>query len=213
MKTRQVKKHIEKNTSGYSILEIIVAMSIFLIAITIVSGFIRRGYESNRFTLELLDAVNFAKKGIDAMAKEIREANYAENGDYPLVEAKDQSIIFYSDVDSDTSVERIRYYINGTDLMKGVIEPTTSQPIQYPSASENITVITQYIRNGASPIFYYYNGDYPADTANNPLTTPANVNNIKLVRLFLKINIDPIKAPGDFNLEIFSQLRNLKNNL
>lgn len=213
MKKKLNQKHIIRNTFGYSLFEIIVAMAIFLIALTIISGFIRRGYESNRFSLELLDAVNFAKKGIDAMAKEIREANYAENGDYPIVEAKDQSIIFYSDIDSDASVERVRYYLNGTDLMKGIIEPTATQPIQYPSGSESVALVTQYIRNNTSPIFYYYNGNYPADTTNNPLVTPANVNQIKLVRLFLKINIDPIKAPGDFNLEIFSQIRNLKNNL
>lgn len=193
-------------------MEVIVAVAIFLVSVLILGDFIRQAFDSNRFTLELSDAINFAKKGIDTMEKELREASYADNGDYPLASSTSQSIIFYSDIDTDEMSERVRYFLEGTELKKGVINPT-GNPAQYLSGSEVVTTISQYIRNGTDPIFYYYNGDYPADTVNNPLPNPVNVNRVKLIRMILNVNIDPIKAPGDFNLEIFVQPRNLKNNL
>lgn len=198
---------------GFTLFEALVAISIFVVSVTIVAEYIFQGYNSNRFTLELSDAIDHAKKGIDFMAKEIREANFSDNGDYPILDAQSQSFTFYSDMDSDKQIEKIRYYLSGTNLIKGVTEPTLTQPAQYLSANETLSTISQYVRNGSDPVFYYYNGDYPADTTNNPLPAPANVNEIKLVRLFLKVNIDPLKTPGDFDLEVFVQLRNLKNNL
>lgn len=202
-----------KNKNGFTLLEMIVAMTLFLITSGIVAAYIIRGYQANTFTVEFSDTIRFAKRGIGMMEKEIRESVYAQNGDYPIVEALDQSFTFYSDADSDNAIEKIRYYLNGTNLMRSITEPTQTLPITYPAANEAISTVTQYIQNTSTPVFYYYNEDYPADTANNPLTTPADVNNIKLVRLYLKVNISPLKVPHNFILETFVQLRNLKNNL
>lgn len=199
--------------SGFTILEMMVVVAIFTVSAIIVTEYIIQGYKANQFTLELSDAIEHARRGIDTMEKELREANYSDNGDYPIIEAESQSITFYSDLDSDKSVEKLRYYLDGTNLIKGVTQPSGSQPVQYLASDEATTTISQYVRNASDPVFYYYNGDYPADTTNNPLTTPALVNEVKLIRMFLNININPAKAPDDFNLEVFVQLRNVKNNL
>jgi len=198
-------------TRGFTLYELIIVMSIFLVAIFITTTYIVQGLKANRFVIEFGEAVQNARRGTEIMAKELREASFADNGNFPIVSASDQILIFYSDIDSDNAIERVRYFLDGTDLKKGVIEPS-GDPIVY-TGTETITIISQYVRNDTVPIFYFYNGDYPADVVNNPLTIPPNLNEIKLINLNLFININPLLAPNSFNLNQAVQLRNLKSNL
>ena len=198
---------------AFTLVELLVAIGIFVMITSIVAEYIFRSYEVNRFSLEMSDAIEYAKKGVEIMVKEVREASYGDNGDYPIAQADSQSITFYTDIDSDSEIEKVRYFLSGVNLIKGITEPTSGLPVQYLSANEATSTISQYIRNNTDPIFYYYNGDYPTDTINNPLPSPVTINSVRLIRLFLKINIDPAKAPGDFDLEEFVNLRNLKDNL
>lgn len=200
------------NVLGYTLLEIIFAISIFVLATTIVTTYIISGYKTNRFANEQNDAIEHAQRGIETMVKEVREASPAENGDYPLAEADTQSFAFYSDIDLDQETEKVRYFLDDSNLKKGVIEPT-GFPATYPSENENVTILSQYVRNDTNPIFYYYNEDWPSDTVNNPLSTPASPNEVKLIRLYLEININPAIAPAPFILESYVQVRNLKDNL
>jgi len=200
-----------KKNAGFTLIETIITLGIFLLIITAVTAFVAQGFRVNRFTLHQSEAISQARKGMDSLVKEIREASPAENGSYPIETADDQNLIFYSDIDADELVEKIRYFLDGTDLKKSIIEPTGFPP-EY-SGVEQITTISQYIRNDTIPLFYYYNRDYPTDTENNPLTTPAAVNEIKLIRIFLEVNVDPGQAPEHFILISNSQIRNLKDNL
>jgi hypothetical protein len=188
-----------------------VAISIFLTTSSLILAFLTQGFEVNRFALEQSDAIGYARKSIDIMVKEIRKASPAENGSYPIDYASDQSLIFYSDIDADGLFERVRYFLDGTELKKGVIKPT-GFPAQY-IAFENISTIAKYVRNGPTPTFYYYNSGYPTDTTHNPLSTPAAVNQVRLIRIFIKINVDITKAPVDYILISNAQIRNLKDNL
>ena len=146
------------------------------------------------------------------MVKEIREARPADNGAYPLELADDQEFIFYSDIDQNDKTERVRYFLDGTNFNKAVINPSEVEPITY-DGPETITTLSEYVRNATSSIFYYYNGDWPADTENNPLPSPARLIETKLMRVYLKINVFPERAPDDFELESSTQIRNLKTNL
>jgi len=157
-------------------------------------------------------SVDEANSNVTSLVREVRTAKEGDNGAYPLASADDQEIIFYSDYDFDGGTERIRYFLNGTQFSKGVIEPT-GQPATYPTGSEIVKLLSGNVRNGADPAFYYYNGDWPADTLNNPLATPANLSEIKLVRVLLKLNTDPDDPSNDYILESYSQVRVLKENL
>lgn len=193
-----------------SVFEVIIAMGIFSAATVITALYIQQGYTANRFALEQSDAIEHARVGIGAMAKEVREARFADNGDYPIVVADAQNFSFYSDLDSDAALERVRYFLSGTNLQKGVIEPVGT-PATYPAGSEVVTTISQYIRNDTEAVFTYYDGTYP--TSVTPLTAPADPNRVKLIMLHLKVNIDPFTAPGDFTLDQAIHTRNLKENL
>ncbi len=203
----------DKYQRGFSFIEMIVTISIFTFAMIAVSIFLISMYRLYYFNLEQISAINEARKGIETMVKEIREARTAEDGSYPLVEAGDFSFTFYGDIDKDDLIEKVRYFLVGTDFKRGTIDPSGDPP-QYVPADEKVDILSRYVRNGTTtPVFTYYNGDWPADTVNNPLPTLTRLTDTKLMHVYLKINVDPSRPPSDFELESDTQIRNLKTNL
>ena len=184
-------------------------MSLLSIAI---GSFIVLSYRTSRFAEEQREAISSARRGIDTMVQEIRSARAGEDGSYPIQAAEDFSFTFFGDIDGDSRVEKVRYWLEASDLKKGVIEPAGT-PLGYPANTETIRVLSPYVRNGTTPIFRYYNGDYPGDAVNNPLPTPTRLVQTKLMHVFLEINVDASRAPNSFVLESLTQLRNLKTNL
>ena len=202
-----------KNMRGFTLLEVIVGIFLAAIMVLLIVGLQRFVGEAYRFSFEEMQAVEEVRSGVDLMLKEIREAKPAENGSYPLVKADDQELIFYADVDQDGAAERVRYFLAGEELKKGVVQPTDTIPVEYPLEEEEISVVASYIRNGADPIFYYYNQDWPLITDGNPLDTPSRLKDTKYMRVFLRVNVNPGRIPQDFELSSGTQLRNLKTNL
>lgn len=197
---------------GITLIETIVTIGVFTLAMIAVSAFILSSYRSYNYNFEQTVAINEARRGVETMVKEIREARSGDDGSYPLVEAGDFEFIFYSDINKDESVERVHYFLDGTDFKKGVIEPSGDPP-QYVLADEKINTLSQYVRNASTLVFTYYNGDWPSDTVNNPLPTLTRLTETKLMHVYLKINVDPNRPPDDFELESDTQIRNLKTNL
>jgi len=201
-----------KNIKGFTLVEILIV----LVLMSVLAGALL----SLQFILtqnqivvwQSYVGVSEANNNVSALVREARTLRYADNGDYPLLLAEDNELIFYSDVDYDGDAERIRYFLVGTDFTKGVIEPT-APPVSYPTNQEKTKVVSENIRNGATPVFEYYNEDWPEDLVNNPLSTPADPSDIKLVKIYLRLNAVADKPEKDFILESYTQLRTLKENL
>ena len=175
--------------------------------------FIKESYRIQNFSLGQTTAITEATRGVETMVKEIREALPADTGAYSIESADNFELIFYADYDRDQAIEKIRYFLVGSDFNKGVTEASGS-PLAYLPEDEIVTTISRYVRNEADePVFVYYNGDYPGDVINNPLSTPVDVVQLKLIHVYLKINVFPEQAPQDFELESDVQIRNLKDNL
>ena len=194
---------------GLTLIETLVTIFIFTLIMGVVVGFIIMAYQVHGYTWQQSMAIDEARKGIETMVKEIREAKSGADGSYPIEKAEDFQFIFYSDIDQDLAVERVRYFVQGTDFKKGVIDPT-GWPIEYDSENEEIFTLSQYVRNEATPVFTYYNKDWPGDIINNPLPTPARLKETKLMEVYLRVNVDPNRPPQNFDLESFVQIRNLK---
>lgn len=186
---------------------------IFTFAISALSVFVINAYRAYNFNLQQILAINEARRGVETMVKEIREAKYGDDGSFPLVQAGDFNFIFFSDIDRDSNVERVRYFLDGTNFKKGVVK-SSGDPAQYDISTEKISVLSIYVRNtGADPVFKYFNGDWPADITNNPLPTLTRLTDTKLMHVYLKINVDPNRPPDNFILESDTQIRNVKTNL
>lgn len=201
-----MKLKLLKKQNGFTLLEVIVALGIFTALVSIVTIFFIQGYRINNFSSELDLQVKHARDGLEIITKEIREASDSDRGDYLIEDVQNQSLVFYSDIDGDGSSEKVRYFLTGNNLTKGVIDPTGSPP-QYSQANEVLTTIASYINNQTTAIFTYF------DSNNNQLTAPINKNRIRLIHIYLKTDIDPGKSPQQYDLETDIQIRNLKDNL
>lgn len=199
------------NKQGFTIVEIIFALSIFAIISLVIFEFYISSNRLESYTMEQATAIYDAQKSIETIIPEIREAADGDDGSWPIELADDNTLIIYSDIDSDLETERIRYYLDGNEFKKETTEPI-GYPITY-TGEQKTTVLSYNIQNNINSIFSYYNEDYPADTVNNPLTTPADVTETKLVHIHLEVNVNPNKIPDTFSVDSDVQIRNLKDNL
>lgn len=202
---------------GFTLVEIVIALGVFSFLIAGIYGFFVQSYKFQNFVSEQSDAISTARDGVEQLILEIRELGPADDGAYPIALADEQELIFYSDINANVLTERIRYFLDGTDLKRGVIEPTydseAEQPYVYDESLETISVVARAVQNGVNPVFTYYNGDWPGDEENNPLAYPADLTEVKLINIQLDVNINPAKVPETYQLENYVQLRNLKENL
>ena len=200
-----------QNISGMTMVEAIMAIGLFLFISIALAGFVSGLYKAYYYSFEQSQAVVEGVTGVEIMVKEIREAVLGDDGSYMIESAQDFEFIFYSDIDKDQNTERVRYFLDGDNFKKGVIDPLGIPPIYItnpadPQYQETIVALSKYVRN-APPIFRYFNGDL------QELPAPARLQDTKLMRLNLIINVRPNRSPTDFSLESEVQLRNLKTNL
>lgn len=198
--------------NGFTLVEVLISTVIIVILGGGILTLIFIVSQNRLVTFRNLLNVDQTNAQVSLMVRELRNIRTGENGAYPLEEAGNQEIIFYSDIDYDGQSEKVRYSLSGTQLLKGVIEPT-GFPAQYPSNNEKVKVLTDSVRNGDEPIFYYYNGDWPADTVNNPLPQPVRLSETKLMKVNLILNTNKDEPETNFSLESYVQLRMLKQNL
>lgn len=196
---------------GISLLEVTLSTGILLIVALLSYSIIIQLSKGQNYILEHTSSAYQAQNAMNTMVKELREAALSDTGAYPIEQATNTSITFYSDVDTDNAREKITYTLVGTTLNRVSIEPT-GQPIQYRQSDAKTQILTENVIN-SGPIFTYFNGGYPIDASNNPLNVPADVSQIRLIHIRLEVNPRPLVAPQSTLIQSDVQLRNLKNNL
>jgi hypothetical protein len=145
------------------------------------------------------------------MVSELRRTAQPSTGAYPIELASSTGITFYSDINNDGNVDKVRYYLNGKGITKGVTPPTGS-PVTYNSANEVKSTIINYIKASSTlPIFQYYTASYSGTTS--PLTIPVDITAIRLIKTTLIIDTDPNRSPIPIVATSNVTLRNLKDNL
>lgn len=197
---------------GMTLVEVLIAIAILLIGMGGFTLLFFRSWDTNKFILEEGLASAAASRATNKIIGELRQAQQADNGDFPVEAADDFDVKVYADVDDDGVTERVHYYLDqGADqLLMGVANPLATVPVSYPATDDTAIVLANYVVNESdNPVFYYYNNNYPGDTVNNPLATPASVGNVRLIQVHLLVNIDPVHAPNNINIESFADLRNL----
>jgi prepilin-type N-terminal cleavage/methylation domain-containing protein len=198
-------------TKGFTLLEILIGMAI---ALVLVAGVLFLQFSLGGTQLEAFrNYVNTseADSATSRFIREIRTARQSDNGAYPLETLSNFEIVFYSDIDYDDATERVRYTLIGTTLEKGVVEPS-GNPIVYPLANETTSTISDNVRNGVEPLFYYYNSDWPDDQVNNPLPDAARLSDTRSIGINLRINSNPNISGNDYDTESTTSIRMLKSN-
>lgn len=199
------------NQKGFSLAEMVVAIAAFTIigvgVIILIGSMVSTGTKQGL----LLANADQARRGSFRIMQELRNAVTSNTGAYALAEASNQQIIFYSNVDGGSDVERLRYYISGGKLYRGVVKPTGS-PLTYNTGSETSTVVQDNLANGANPLFYYYNGSYTG--TGSALTQPVNVTQVKFVEMELRVyNKGGTTGTNYYTISSAGAIRSLKTNL
>jgi len=197
---------------GFSLIEFVVAIAIFVAIGTLVTLFGRDIFSFNSHIQSDLGVQFEGRRAIVRMTSEMREMSPSSLGAYPISAAATSSITFFSDIDNDALKEQIRYYVQGTAVMKSVIKPSGS-PLTYSSGSAVVSTVVSRISNGTStPVFSYYDDMYAGTTT--PLSIPGSVSSIRLVNI--NMILPKVSSSGTTSaIYITSQVtpRNLKDNL
>lgn len=208
----QTRKQSLARLSGMSLIEMLMAIFILLIVMEGITLLFISSWKTNKFILETGNASLIASRTVEIMVGDIRKTRQGDDGDYPVESGTDFDLKVYLDIDNDGVTERVHYYLLNGAIWRGVSNPDATVPVTYPSGDQTTIKLADYISNTLSdPVFVYYNKDYPADTVHNPLPTPIAVQNVRLIQVHLMVNIDPVHAPDNINVESFAELRNLNN--
>lgn len=187
------------NRSGFSFLEVVIALGISLSIIGILvqfTGMVAKVQGS-------LNAILAANKDVNgvlgAITSELRSATQSAAGGFPVESASTSSIVFYTDTDGDGIIERVRYFISSSTLQKGIIDPTGT-PAMYPTSTERIATVLSNVGAGSGFSFYdqNYTGTQPA------LVAPVDPTAVSIVNFTL------VETGRSFSTT--AMLRNLKNN-
>ena len=198
--------------SGFTLIETLISLALVIIVIGGVAGMFTFYVQNYSFSFEQQQSVSSASTSLTTMVREIREARIAENGSWPIEEAADNSFTFYSDVTNDNRVDRVRYFLDGDILKKGVIEPL-GVPAAYPPGNEKVSTVATAVYPAGNPVFLYYNGNWPGDTVNNPLPLLSRILETRFVRIYIRIDTELGRGSAAFETYSGVQMRNLKDNL
>ena len=197
---------------GFTLLEVVVSVALFsLIAaglIVLVSQILSQTNIQSGF---LADSDQSRKLSFKIM-QELRNSAQSSTGAYALDTAFAQQLIFYSNIDGGTDIERIRYFLQNGQLVRGVVKPS-GNPLTYNTAAETTAIIQNNVANGNTPLFYYYDGNY-SGTSDTYLTQPVNVSQVTFVKLNLQVfHKGTASGTASYTITAAASIRNLKTNL
>jgi prepilin-type N-terminal cleavage/methylation domain-containing protein len=191
--------------AGFTLIEMLVVIAVTSVVGVAISGAIQSFYQKNAFLLEQTSALDSARGGIVDAVRTLRQASYGDDGSYPISTAGTSTVTFYSDVDNDKAVEKVRYYLVNTTLYRGVTK-SSGFPPTYTGQPEAITTVSAYVRNPVTvPIFTYLD----ANGTQLP-TVGTNIAAISAIGITLYTDLNPNRAPNVFELTETATLRNLQ---
>src|SRR3990167_1424496 len=113
-----------RRSHGFSTLETLMWIGMFVLTMGAIMSSILYFYRVNTVTINQASSVASAQRGVDTMVRTIREAAFASDGAYPVISLADNQFAFYADLDADPFIQKVRYYLSGTTVIEGIVNPT-----------------------------------------------------------------------------------------
>ena len=195
--------------SGYSLIEVLIATSLLLIIMFGMYQFQKSVFSINLSLSESLTSQREARSLMQRISGELRSASPSSTGSYPLEQVGTTSIIFFTNIDNDALKERMRYFVSGTTLKRGITKPS-GNPLAYNLGSE---IVTDQVHNvlATSSIFFYYDTNYAGTSS--PMAQPVNIAGVRLIKIQIQMDANPAKPPEALSFTTQIMMRNLKDNL
>jgi hypothetical protein len=113
------------------------------------------------------------------------------------------TIVFYADINANTSIEKVTFYLQGNTLMGGVVEPTGNPPVY--TGATSTSDVSYYVQNVAqgTPIFKYYNA------SGVEITDYTRVADVRFITITVIIDVNTQTIPTQLTLRSSATLRNL----
>ncbi|MEK7530532.1 MAG: hypothetical protein AAB573_01580 [Patescibacteria group bacterium] len=191
-------------TRGLTYVEMLVVVMIFSMVMIAIVNSVLYFYRTNKSSIEQAFQIESARKGIELLVRDVREASYSDNGAYPLVSMASSSLTFYSDTDRDNSIELIHYELQGKTLLRTVTNATGTPPAYTDTIAT--TTISTNVRNFSDNIsvFQFFNA------SGTEATSSASLASVLTISVSLVVDITPQHAPGEFTLRSSATMRNLR---
>lgn len=188
---------------GFTLVEMLVVIFLTGICTLALGWMLQYFYRTNAYALEQINALDSARRSIQNVTRDVREASYGDDGAYPILAAATSTMTFFADIDADQAVEKVRYYLSGTTLYRGVTSAAGSPP-SYTGQPEQVDVVIDNIRNGTSTDLFTF-----VDEAGATLTSPVNITHITSVLVTVLTDVNPLRAPVVYALTTRAAIRNL----
>jgi type II secretory pathway pseudopilin PulG len=190
---------------GFTLIETVVWIAIFTASMVAITTSVIYFYRTSNYAIEEATALTSVQHGMDAMVRVIREAAYSSVGAYPVISMASSSFTFYANTDTDSLVERVHYYLSGTNIYLGVLKPT-GDPASY-TGTETVSLVASDIKNASSStdLFTYY------DLNGAQMSDLTKIADLRFVTINITADIDPNRAPTNTQLRSSATLRNLTN--
>lgn len=193
--------------NGFTLAEIVVATIIAGLLTLSFGTFLVISTRSQRILGEQSDAIREADAAIEILTDYLREVRDGDNGAYAIAEADDYSLTAYANIDDESDVERLRIYIDDTNLLLEIAKPSGT-PAVY-SVVETKNVAQRLINETVSrkPVFQYYGH---LDTVNGtPLANPVQLSDIRMIEIQLDVNVNPDVIPSTTEVSTYVRPRNI----
>ena len=128
-------------TSFFTLIELLVVSVVLIMLAMATLGLQTIISDTQKVSIDNYTNVNRINQSVSKMVREIRTAKVSESGTYPTESASDNEIIFYTDINFDGSVDRVRYTLSGTTLTKGMAEQLVVKDI---ASSPTFTLMNIY---------------------------------------------------------------------
>ncbi len=191
---------------GLSLVEMIVAIGILSMTMFGVVLYFVNIWPLQQFAIDSAQAQYKASQTVTSLVSLFRNMRQSDAGEYALKLADPTEVIFFADQDEDGDIERVRIFLDGTNLRMGIIDPVGS-PATYPTNQEVVSIFLSDVRNGFEPypgdVFSFY------DNGNSELTGSFSISVVRMIGIDLYVDINPSSSPAATHFQSFASIRNL----
>ncbi len=188
---------------GFTFIEMIVVVALVGVLSIMVGDSVLAFFRANYSSAGQSNSVTAAQGALDAIIKDLREADYGADGSYPVVSISPDAMTFFSDTGLNGTAERITLELSGTSLTRSITDPAGIPPV-YPNISTTGTMANnvQNISEGQA-LFRYF------DSSGNEITDFSQTKAVASVTVTVSVNSDPRLTA--FTLQSSATLRNVRN--
>ena len=144
-------KYGKQEQSGFTLIEYLIGSALISVVVIITGLFVQNILSFGDIFQSSFESKSEMNHLGQAISQEIRAMTISNAGSYPIDTAASSTLIFYSDPERDGLVEKIRYFLDGNTLKKGILRP---------SGGEQVIEVVNNAIVASSNILNYYDASY-----------------------------------------------------